>query len=91
MAAVAQSCARRQLLAQRQCGDAQGDCAGFPTVEKLRELENRSKEGPSMKASLLVAALAGAALLLAGCATVKGVGKDISSVGQAGEDAIKGK
>ncbi len=41
-----------------------------------------------MKASLLVAALAGAALLLAGCATVKGLGRDIESVGKAGEDAI---
>ncbi|HEY1125455.1 MAG TPA: entericidin [Sphingobium sp.] len=41
-----------------------------------------------MKASLLIAALAGAALLLAGCATVKGLGRDIESVGKAGEDAI---
>jgi len=44
-----------------------------------------------MKTSLFVTVLAGAALLLAGCATVKGVGKDIQSVGQAGEDVIKGK
>jgi predicted small secreted protein len=44
-----------------------------------------------MKASLVLTALAGAALLLAGCATVKGAGKDIQSVGQAGEDVIKGK
>lgn len=44
-----------------------------------------------MKTSLFLSALAGAALLLAGCATVKGVGKDIQSVGQAGEDVIKGK
>ncbi len=44
-----------------------------------------------MKAPLLFSALAGAALLLAGCATVKGAGKDIQSVGQAGEDVIKGK
>ena len=42
-----------------------------------------------MKASLLIAALAGAALLLTGCATVKGLGRDIESVGKAGEDAIK--
>jgi entericidin A len=41
-----------------------------------------------MKASLLIAALTGAALLLAGCATVKGLGRDIESVGKAGEDAI---
>jgi len=41
-----------------------------------------------MKASLLIAALAGAALLLTGCATVKGLGRDIESVGKAGEDAI---
>jgi predicted small secreted protein len=44
-----------------------------------------------MKASRLFVTLVGTALLLAGCATVKGVGKDISSVGQASEDAIKGK
>jgi predicted small secreted protein len=62
-------------------------------VEKLRELDERPpewpKEGPPMKAPLLFVALASAALLLSACATVKGVGKDIQSVGQAGEDAIK--
>ncbi len=41
-----------------------------------------------MKASFLLAALAGAALLLTACATVKGLGRDIESVGEAGEDAI---
>jgi predicted small secreted protein len=30
------------------------------------------------------------ALALGGCATVKGVGRDISSVGQAGQDALHG-
>ncbi len=44
-----------------------------------------------MKAPLFLAALVGAALLVAGCATVKGVGRDIQSVGQAGEDAINGR
>lgn len=44
-----------------------------------------------MKASLLICALAGAVLLLGACATVKGVGRDIQSVGQAGEDVIKGR
>ena len=44
-----------------------------------------------MKASLLLGALVGAALLLSACATVKGLGKDIQSAGQAGEDAINGK
>jgi predicted small secreted protein len=37
----------------------------------------------------LFAALLGAALTLSGCATVKGLGRDIESVGQAGSDAIK--
>ena len=41
-----------------------------------------------MKGSLLLATLLGAALALSACATVKGVGKDIQSVGQAGSDAI---
>jgi predicted small secreted protein len=62
-------------------------------VEKFREPDERPqerpKEGLPMKASRLVIALASAALLLSACATVKGVGKDIQSVGQAGEDAIK--
>ncbi len=35
--------------------------------------------------------LISAAVLVAGCATVKGLGKDVQSVGQAGEDVIKGK
>lgn len=43
------------------------------------------------KTSLLLAALAGSALLLSACATVKGMGRDIESAGQAGEDVIKGK
>jgi predicted small secreted protein len=30
-------------------------------------------------------------VLLSGCATVKGLGKDIQSVGQAGQDVIHGK
>ena len=41
-----------------------------------------------MKAKLLLTALLGAALGLAGCATVKGLCRDIESVGQAGSDAI---
>lgn len=41
-----------------------------------------------MKGSLLLTALLGAALVLSGCATVKGLGRDIESVGQAGSDAI---
>ncbi|MBT2187864.1 entericidin A/B family lipoprotein [Sphingobium nicotianae] len=44
-----------------------------------------------MKGSLLLATLISAALALSACATVKGVGKDIQSVGQAGSDAIHKK
>ena len=42
-----------------------------------------------MTGKFFVAALLGVALILSGCATVKGLGRDIESVGQAGEDAIK--
>jgi len=42
----------------------------------------------AMKAKLLLTALLGAAFVLSGCATVKGLGRDIESVGQAGSDAI---
>jgi len=42
-----------------------------------------------MKTVRLIAALASAALLLSGCATVKGLGRDIESVGQAGSDALR--
>lgn len=38
---------------------------------------------------LMIAAMAGSVLLLAACNTVKGVGRDIESVGSAGEKAIK--
>ena len=41
-----------------------------------------------MKAKLLLTALLGAAFVLSGCATVKGLCRDIESVGQAGSDAI---
>ena len=36
-----------------------------------------------------IAVLVAASLLAAACNTVKGVGRDIESVGQAGSDAIK--
>jgi predicted small secreted protein len=38
---------------------------------------------------LIIATLGGALLLLSACNTVKGVGRDIESVGSAGEKAIK--
>jgi len=41
-----------------------------------------------MKRNAILALLLGATLVLNACATVKGAGKDIESVGQAGEDAI---
>lgn len=41
-----------------------------------------------MKSRVLLTALIGATLLLSACATVKGFGRDVQSVGQAGEDAI---
>ena len=41
------------------------------------------------KASLLITALLGVSLTLSACATVKGLGRDIESVGQAGSDAMK--
>jgi len=44
-----------------------------------------------MTKRVFCALIVGASLLVSACATVKGAGKDISSVGQAGEDAINGK
>lgn len=38
---------------------------------------------------LMIVALAGSVLALAACNTVKGVGRDIESVGSAGEKVIK--
>jgi predicted small secreted protein len=35
--------------------------------------------------------LLSASVLVTGCATVKGAGKDIQSVGQAGQEVINGK
>ncbi|MBB4641040.1 entericidin A [Rhizorhapis suberifaciens] len=41
-----------------------------------------------MKKTAIIAALSIAMTLLAACNTVKGVGRDIESVGQAGDDAM---
>jgi len=43
-----------------------------------------------MKRNAILALLLGASLLLQACATVKGAGRDIESVGQAGQDVING-
>ena len=50
-----------------------------PFLKKVREVT-------SVRAIILVLM---ASFLVAGCNTVKGVGRDIESVGKAGEDAIK--
>ena len=42
----------------------------------------------TMRKLMIALGLAAATLSLSACATVKGAGKDIQSVGQAGEDAI---
>lgn len=44
-----------------------------------------------MKRNAFVALLLGASLMLQACATVKGAGRDIESVGQAGQDVIDGR
>jgi len=41
------------------------------------------------RTAMMIAALSAALMTLSACATVKGAGRDITSVGQAGEDAIK--
>ena len=41
-----------------------------------------------MKRNALLALLVGATLVLNACATVKGMGRDIESVGEAGSEAI---
>ena len=41
-----------------------------------------------MKKSALILVALSAALVLSACATVKGLGRDIESVGQAGSEAI---
>lgn len=41
-----------------------------------------------MTRSVVILAALSAALVLSACATVKGLGRDIESVGQAGSDAI---
>lgn len=41
-----------------------------------------------MTRNALIALLAGAMLMVSACATVKGVGRDVQSVGEAGSEAI---
>lgn len=50
-----------------------------------------SQNGKSMKTKPILALLIGASLLLSACATVKGVGRDVESVGEAGSRAIDAK
>lgn len=52
-------------------------------VKKVRKVKRRSTP-----AGLSIALLIGAVFTLSACATVKGLGRDIQSVGQAGSDAI---
>jgi len=42
-----------------------------------------------MRRKWAVIAVAATALLVTGCNTVKGLGRDIESVGQAGEEVVK--
>ncbi|HWJ68654.1 MAG TPA: entericidin A/B family lipoprotein [Sphingobium sp.] len=51
--------------------------------EKGTDMIERLKTG-----RLLIAMMIGAVFTLSACATVKGLGRDIQSVGQAGSDAI---
>ena len=44
-----------------------------------------------MRMKALCALVIGASLVLSACATVKGVGRDIESVGEAGSQAIDAK
>jgi predicted small secreted protein len=60
------------------------DFAGGMDEMKIR----KSAMGARTVAAFGVAVLA---FTLTGCATVKGMGRDITSVGQASEDAINGK
>jgi predicted small secreted protein len=54
---------------------------------RLASIESAAKETLSMP-RILSAIVLIAALLLSGCNTVKGLGRDIESVGRAGEEAI---
>lgn len=49
------------------------------------------KTRATARAAVMAGMVAMAALALSGCATVKGMGRDISSAGQAGEDALHGR
>jgi len=44
----------------------------------------------TMRMLCIVAALGFFAIIISGCNTVQGVGEDITSVGEAGEDAMSG-
>ncbi len=55
---------------------------------KRRALRLAERETKKMVHKVLVVAALGFSLVLAGCNTVKGLGRDIESVGKAGEKAI---
>jgi len=57
----------------------------FVVNRKFTNSFRLKKNSTVLQSHLSAVAIAG---ILAGCATVKGAGKDIQSVGQAGQDAI---
>lgn len=50
-----------------------------------------TKNKIAVRIAMTMAGVVLVALSLGGCATVKGMGRDITSVGQASENVIKGK
>jgi entericidin B len=48
-----------------------------------------TKEKPMLRKLILAAALGGMTLAAAACNTVKGLGNDVESVGEAGDEAIR--
>lgn len=85
-AATRRSSAGKALSAVGEAGWHAGQPKGPRVVVLPRDNEQNWTEAMNMK--LLLTALVSISLGLSACATVKGAGKDIQSVGQAGEDAI---
>jgi len=56
-----------------------------PARSSLRETDHKEV---AMKRNALLAILLGATVMLNACATVKGFGRDVQSVGEAGSEAI---
>jgi predicted small secreted protein len=65
-----------------------GTCSGERKLANCSDQSVQFKETTMLRKAILTLAVSSIVLVAAACNTVKGVGRDVESVGQAGDKAI---